>query len=126
MIKIPVAGRNNAIIELRFLPVLLQPGICPDINTLLFSGIDFTPTLEASAAGPVALVLRALRHRAEVGRIDEGAIPAVLAVKEHDLGPVFQFVKKAFYLCSVHSAAQSLHCAVKFLSRFKQKFMEEP
>ena len=71
---------------MRFLSVFFQPGIGPDIDALLLSGIDFAPSLEAPAAGPVALVLRALRHRAEVGHIDEGAVPAVLAVKEHDLG----------------------------------------
>ena len=74
------------LIELRFLSVFLQSGIGPDIDALLLSGIDFAPPLEASAAGAVALVLRALRHRAEVGHIDEGAISAVLAVKEQDLG----------------------------------------
>jgi hypothetical protein len=125
LIKIPVAGRDNFIIELRFLPVFFQPGIGPDIDAPLLSGIDFAPPLEAPAAGSVALVLRALRHRAEVGHIDEGAVPTVLAVKEHNLGPVFQFVKKAFHLCPCHSAADSLHDAVKFFSRLKQKFMGE-
>jgi hypothetical protein len=126
LIKIPVAGRDNAIIELRFFPVFFQPGIGPDIDALLLSGIDFAPSLEAPAAGPVALVLRALRHWAEVGHIDEGAVPTVLAVKEHDLSPVFQFVKNGRHLCPCHSVTESLHGAVKFLSRIKQKFMEEP
>ena len=71
-------------IELRFLSVFLQPGISADIDALLLSGIDFAPPFEAPAAGSVALVLGALRHRAEIGHIDEGAIPAVLAVKNQD------------------------------------------
>ena len=66
--------------------MFFQPGISPDIDALLLSGIDFAPPLEAPAAGPVALVLRTLRHRAEVGHIDEGAVSAILAVKEHHLG----------------------------------------
>src|SRR5664279_5941241 len=105
--------------------MFFQPGIGPDIDAPPLSGIDFAPPLEAPAAGSVALGLRALRHRAEVGHIDEGAVPTVLAVKEHNLGPVFQFVKKAFHLCPCHSAADSLHDAVKFFSRLKQKFMGE-
>ena len=60
MIKIPVAGRDDAIIELLFLTVFLQSGIGADINAPFLSGIDFAPPLETSAAGAVALVLRAL------------------------------------------------------------------
>jgi hypothetical protein len=66
--------------------MFFQPGISPDIDALLLSGIDFAPPLETSAAGPVALIFRTLRHRAEIGHIDESAVTAVLAVKEHNLG----------------------------------------
>lgn len=83
---------------MRFIPVFLQSGIGPDINALSCFWKNLTPPLETAAAGAVALVFRALRHRAEVGHVDQGAISAILAVKEQDLGEVFQFVKKVFHL----------------------------
>ena len=86
LIQIPVAGRNNTFLQLNFFTVFFQSGICPDINTLLLVRINFTPSLKTSAAGSITLILRTLRHRTEVGRIDEGAVPAVFAIKEHDLG----------------------------------------
>ena len=107
--QIPIAGRDNAIIELRFLSVFFQSYIGPDIDAMLLSGINFTPSFETSATGTVALLLRALRHRADVGHIDESAVTAVLAVKERDLGQMFQFVKEAFELCPFHFATEPLH-----------------
>jgi len=86
LIKIPVAWRDDVFSKLFFLPVFLQAGIGTDINALSLFGINLTPPLETAATGAVALVLRALRHWTEVGHIDEGAIPAVSAVKEGDLG----------------------------------------
>ena len=83
--KIPIAGWDDDLIKLRFLSVFFQSGIGSDINALLLSGMDFTPPIEASAAGPVALVFRALRHRAEIGNINESAISAVFAVENQDL-----------------------------------------
>ena len=72
---------------------MLQPGIGHHIDTAPLSRIDLAPAVETPPAGPVPLVLRALGHGTAVGHIDQGAIAAIVAVEEEDLGQVFQFVE---------------------------------
>ena len=84
--KIPIARGNGIVIQLHFFSIFLQPRIGPDIDTAFLSWIYFAPALKTATAGAVTLVLRTLRHRAEIGHIDESAVTAVIAVKEHNLG----------------------------------------
>ena len=62
-----------------FLVLRLQPLIGPDPDAQLFLRIDLAPSLVASAAGSVALVLGALRNGTQIRRVEQGAIAAILA-----------------------------------------------
>ena len=88
---------------------MLKTGIGPDIYTAPFTRINLAPALVAATAGAVALVLRALRHGAEVRHIDQGAIAAIPAVVQKNLGPVLQLVKDFLRGSAVHGPGKPAH-----------------
>ena len=126
LIEIPIAGRDDLFAQLLLFPIFLQSGVGADVDAFFLSGINLAPALEASAAGAVALVFRALGHRAEIGDVDEGAVSAVPAVEEDHFFHMFDFMKRAFQRRPAHLAAQSLHEAIELFPRFEHQPMEEP
>ncbi len=48
-------------------------------DTLPLARIDFAPPLITAPARAIALILRALRYRAKISRIEQRAIAAILA-----------------------------------------------
>ena len=79
---------DRAVEHRLLLAVRLEPlvGLRPDALRV----VDLAQALAGAAARPVALVLRALRLRADVGDLGQRAVAAVAAAEERHLGRLLQ------------------------------------
>ena len=91
--EFPVARRDHVFTQLFLLMVGLVSLVGLNPYALLYVGIDFTPSLIASSAGPVTLVLRTLGHGADIGDVKQGAVSTIEAVEESCLGQVLKELK---------------------------------
>src|SRR4030042_2501805 len=74
--QFPVARRSSVVPNLPLFLVFLQPLVGSHPDALLVR-VDFAPPFISAPAGPVSLILGALRHGAQEGDVEQGAVSAV-------------------------------------------------
>ena len=124
--EVPVARGYGLAVQVPLFAVILQPGVGLHIDALSLFRIDLAETVETSAAGPVSLVFRALARGTVVRHIDQGAIPAVLAIEEGHLRQVLQLVEGALQRRSIDRPADRGHEAVEVLPGLEHQLMDDP
>src|ERR1035437_8160238 len=118
LVQIVVHRRDQVLAKRLICAVRLESLVGEYVYAFALVGICFAPSLAASAARTIALILGALAHGAQIGQLQHGAIAAVPALVSQTFDDLFAFRKCALQCGSVHHRSEERRVGKECRSRW--------